>query len=245
MRLTGFVRTLTKFRAQQNATESPLLRLPPEVRNKIWTYAVKVDRVLVPTEYCWKSETHRFTKGGAVAVKYDGAIASRHQRTADRCCPFRRLGAFHLPEVCRQIYIDTSTLSYSSNIFLVGRESLVHNNWARKKIMLAQRDAITRLECSEDLLDEQLFYGHQLRVSLKERGFRNLTHVHVSFHTQKLLVQDRRQHGYMRKYRLKGPKELLAWCKAKLKEIEGSDLVVVFEKANTPKVDDHTTSAGD
>jgi hypothetical protein len=119
----------------------------------------------------------------------------------------------------------------------------VHNNWARKKIMLAQRDAITRLELMEDLLDEQLFYGHQLRVSLKERGFRNLTHVHVSFHTQKLLAQDRRGHNHMRVHNLKGTEELQAWCEARLKEIDGSDLVVVFEEDATPKADGHTASA--
>jgi hypothetical protein len=130
-RPTGFVHTLTKLRAQRNATESSLLRLPPEIRNKIWAFAVKVDRILVaPTSYCWAATRYIVTKRGGVVVEDDGAIALRHRRSAlgRQCCPVHHLGAFHLPEVCRQVYIETATLAYSSNIFLVGRESLACKN---------------------------------------------------------------------------------------------------------------------
>jgi hypothetical protein len=243
MRPTAFVRILIKPRAQQNAINSPLLRLPPEIRKKIWTFAVQVDRVRVSKESCWHmrhmGQPH-VTNGGAVAVEDDGAIAlSQHLGSAYQCCPSRQLAAFHLPEVCRQIYIETAMLSYSSNIFLVGEESLMCKNWAKGEILLAQRDAITRVELGLNILNTQLWKNHRPTYSLKQRSFRNLTHIHVSFHTQKLLVKD--SIHWMLDHDETDISKLLTWCETKLKDIEGSDLMVVFEEDNTPGIDSYAT----
>jgi hypothetical protein len=243
MRPAGFVRTLTKPRAQQNAIESPLLRLPPEIRKKIWTFAVQVDRVRVFKEICWHlrdmGQPH-LNKGGAVAVEDDGAIAlSQHPGYPYPCCASHQLAAFHLPEVCRQIYIETATLSYSSNVFLVDEESLMCKNWAKGEILLAQRDAITRVELGLNILNKQLWKNHRPTYSLKQRSFRNLTHTYVSFHTQKLLVKD--SIHWMLDHDETDISKFLNWCEAKLKDIEGSDLVVVFEEDNTPETDSYAT----
>jgi hypothetical protein len=242
MHPSDFVSILTKPRAQRNAIESPLLRLPPEIRKKIWTFAVHVDRVLVALkEHCFETEQDRVTKGGAVAVEDDGAIASPHPENAlgERCCLFHQLGAFHLPEVCRQVYIETSTLAYSSNIFLVGDESLLCKSWATKMILLAQRDAISRVELKPCLLGERLLKDYEPIYPLRRRGFRNLTHIHVSFHTQKRLMKEAIY--WVSDYAKTDTSKLLAWCEAKLKKTEGSDIVVVFEQDNTPGTDSYTT----
>jgi hypothetical protein len=180
-------------------------------------------------------------KGGAVAVEDDGAIAlSQHPGYPYPCCASHQLAAFHLPEVCRQVYIETSMLSYSSNIFLVGEESLICRNWAKGEILLAQRDSITRVELELDILNTQLWKTHRRPTySLKQRSFRNLTHIYVSFHTQKLLVKD--SIHWMLDRDVTDISKLLTWCEKKLKDIEGSDLVVVFEEDNTPGTDSYAT----
>jgi hypothetical protein len=226
MRPTGFVRPLTKLRAQRNATESPLLRLPAELRHRTWTFAVKVDRIFVPTAYCWVVRQHVVRKGGAVALEENGEIASRHPESSwTSCCPVRQRGAFHLPEVCRQIYIETATLAYSSNIFLVDSDSLSCQNWARKKISLAQRDAIVRVEMDYGALFKQLF---GVPASLRLRGFRNLTHIHVPLRMQHEQVL-KHLSIYPALYDLDLAEEYPTICEAKLKEIDGSDIEVVFE----------------
>jgi hypothetical protein len=249
MRPTDFVRILTKPRAQQNAIESPLLRLPPEIRKKIWTFAVQVDRVRVSKAICWHLKHMRqpyLNKGGAVAVEDDGAIAlSQHPGYPYPCCASHQLAAFHLPEVCRQVYIETVTLSYSSNIFLVGPGSMVYKNWSKKKILLAQRDAIARVELEYEILDDQIYRHNYLNRSLKQRGFRNLTHIHVPLRTRNLLVKDWRRFNYRYIPDLEEPKELLTWCETRLKQIEGSDLVVVFEGDSLSDTDDYFSSSDD
>jgi hypothetical protein len=245
IRPTGFVRTLTKLRAQRNAIKSPLLRLPPEIRNKIWTLAVQVDRVQVCTRYCTRTSHNLRTKGGAVAVEDDGAVASLHQKFDSDCCSIRQLGAFHLPEVCRQVYIETATLSYSSNVFLVGPGSMVYKNWSKKKTLLAQRDAIARVELEYDILDDQIYRCHSLGRSLKQRGFRNLTHIHVPLRTRNLLVKGWRKFHFTYTPDLEEPEEFLTWCETRLKQIEGSDLVVVFEGGSLSDTDDYFSSSED
>lgn len=58
--------------------------------------------------------------------------------------------AIHLPQVCRQIYHETATLVYSSNIFVFRHFDLMNQElkaWVASLIP-AQRDAITDIELS-------------------------------------------------------------------------------------------------
>jgi hypothetical protein len=43
-------------RAQRNAKESALLRLPPELRNRIWRYVLKVEEIALDDETIWNLE---------------------------------------------------------------------------------------------------------------------------------------------------------------------------------------------
>jgi hypothetical protein len=201
----------------------------------IWTYAVKVDRILVTTSYCWETRRHAVTRGGGVAMEGYGKIASRHLDDSwTSCCPLRELGAFHLPEVCRQVYIETATLAYSSNIFLANRDALSCKNWAREKFSLAQRDAIARVE-----LDVCALYKQMRRIPgpLRLRGFRGLTHIHIPLHVLRMLVREYYTH-YNASYDPDILKKVGAICEAKLKEIEGSHIVVVFEDDDAAEVSD-------
>jgi hypothetical protein len=140
------------FRAQRNAIESPLLRLPPEVRNVIWTFAVGVDLVFI------RQKSKRPLRAKGYGVAFDGQI----RRFEDD----RQLAAFHLPEVCRQIYAETATLAYSTNTFLpCGAE------WIRA-LSLTQRRAISRVEL---IGFQDYLYDYERRrsaVSLKKQGSR-------------------------------------------------------------------------
>jgi hypothetical protein len=154
------------FRAQRNALESPLLRLPPEVRNVIWTFAVGVDLVFIRQ----KSKCPLRAKG--YGVSFDGEMRRFEED--------RQLSAFHLPEVCRQIYAETATLAYSTNTFL-----LYGTEWIRA-LSLTQRRAISRVEL---VGFQNYLFDYECRrsaASLKNKGLVRLTHCHVSIGVQKL-----------------------------------------------------------
>jgi hypothetical protein len=170
-----------------------------------------------------------------VTLEENGEIASRHpEESWTSCCPIRKLGAFHLPEVCRQIYIETATQAYSSNIFLAGIDALSCKNWAREKFSLAQRDAVARVELDSSALYKQLLC---IPGPLRKRGFRGLTHIYLPHRVQAMLVQE-----YFTEcdaaYDLDILKKFQTICEAKLKDIEGTDLVVVFEDYAVAEVSD-------
>ncbi|OAG21611.1 hypothetical protein CC77DRAFT_817030 [Alternaria alternata] len=96
---------------QKNATDSPLLRLPAEIRNTIFRYAVGGNKIRIRravvyrTSKKWRENSNLLWHG-------------RADHLDDR--RFKDQGtAFHLPEVCRQIYAETATLGYATNIFIL------------------------------------------------------------------------------------------------------------------------------
>ena len=99
------------LRIQKNATDSPLLRLPAEIRNTIFRYAVGGNKIRIRravvyrTSKKWRENSNLLWHG-------------RADHLDDR--RFKDQGtAFHLPEVCRQIYAETATLGYATNIFIL------------------------------------------------------------------------------------------------------------------------------
>lgn len=73
---------------------SPLLALPPEIRNRIFHYAL----------------------GG----KTFRQIYETHRRRPFRCEPSERLHAFALLQTCRQIYAETAAVTCASSVFRIG-----------------------------------------------------------------------------------------------------------------------------
>jgi hypothetical protein len=106
-----------------NATSSPLLLLPPELRNMIYKYALTPKRAVRVGLYY--NRRGRISRSGYSAYARKGIAQDL---------------AVALPRVCRQIYTETATMLYSENRFAFGKEKLMHK-WLSKRIT-AQREAI-------------------------------------------------------------------------------------------------------
>ena len=95
---------------RRNAVESPLLRLPPEIRNRIFRYAMGGSVILVQSHHpAFSSDTWRNTTASAWHGRATHLSADRQHNQGT---------AFHLPETCRQIYAETATLGYATNTFV-------------------------------------------------------------------------------------------------------------------------------
>ncbi|KAJ4345799.1 uncharacterized protein N0V89_011934 [Didymosphaeria variabile] len=85
--------------AQRNSTQSPLLRLAPEIRNTIWEYAIGGSRIRVFSATYFdrpsKLSYWPFDPSGEPIMK----------------------SAFQLHKVCRQVYAETAPLLYTLNMF--------------------------------------------------------------------------------------------------------------------------------
>jgi hypothetical protein len=140
-----------------NASHSPLLRLPGDVRNKICKLAMGGNYIEVPGDY----DTN--PKGNAIS-----------NPTWPEYVP---LSAFHLPEVCRQIYPETAVLAYKLNIFVIGiGVGRSNKKWIRK-LLPAQRDAITAIAPTEEFLDDDICGTY--KKSMKDT-FPNLEFIEVT-----------------------------------------------------------------
>jgi hypothetical protein len=80
-----------------------------------------------------------------------------------------------LPPVCRQIYVETATLAYSTNTFVVPRGAS-QTKWI-EALLPAQRNAITKVH----LYYRWNFMNRDKNYpSLKDSGLRNLKNVNVT-----------------------------------------------------------------
>ena len=122
----------------RNATDSPLLRLPPEIRNTIWHLALSYELVKLPGI--------DGTKGGAVRFRNDRNVHVPNIGSAGNARQCENVtSAFRLPEVCRQVYSETSLMTYSLSTFTFDFFSLrlCHD---LKELKTAQKQAITSIE---------------------------------------------------------------------------------------------------
>ncbi|KAF2001220.1 hypothetical protein P154DRAFT_619557 [Amniculicola lignicola CBS 123094] len=99
-----------KKNVEYNERNSRLLRLPPELRNFVWECIF--DGVVVDFILLWDHDPK--------------TNENKKKRVGRAIDPNARLGShdisvpsvFHLPEVCRQIYAETATLSYFRSKFI-------------------------------------------------------------------------------------------------------------------------------
>ena len=123
----------------RNATESPLLRLPPEIRNIIWYLTLTYELVKLPSIIG--------TIGGAIRYRHDRNVdVPNFDRLDDnaRQCEITS-SAFRLPEVCRQVYSETNLMAYSRSTFTFDFCSLRHCH-DLKDLKPVQKRAITSIE---------------------------------------------------------------------------------------------------
>lgn len=182
--------------------------------------AVKVGRVdILPQSLgCHRKVDPTLVRGGAVFLDEDGGIVKKHYNgnCYYSCCPVREPSAFHLPEVCRQIYAETATLACSVNTFLISSRKRENMLWV-KHLSVAQRDAIHAVELNESYF--QFKYMDTKTMPFRKRGLRNLTHVYIS----PALQRDAKKYF---------EDDWATLLKANVKAREGEDLVVEFPGGN-------------
>ncbi|KAJ4345258.1 uncharacterized protein N0V89_011388 [Didymosphaeria variabile] len=159
--------------AKRNATRSPLLSLPGEIRNMIWRYAmtgnvVKIseddERSLYDDVKTWEKIQVAF-QGHAVQVQDEGSPT--RWRNAFYLHEDTPVAAFHLPEVSRQIYTETATLAYPDTVFYLdtGRwgAPLFVQTWSAT-LTPAHKDAITDISINKNYLE---YYLNESRRSFR------------------------------------------------------------------------------
>ena len=93
-------------------------------------------------------DSRRHGKGGAVRYTHDSSTVWNFLWSYSYLPQSEKLpSAFHLPEVCRQIYAETGVLAYSRSTFAVGISYLSYRNGI-SRLAPVQRRAITSIELS-------------------------------------------------------------------------------------------------
>ncbi|KAF2874936.1 hypothetical protein BDV95DRAFT_303514 [Massariosphaeria phaeospora] len=110
---------------KRNSAESPLLRLPSELRNQIWDYAVCGNQVLI------HDPPHATLPGVGGSYEIVGDSTTMPPN-------------FKLPQVCRQTYVETGPLIYSNNTFRF-QSGKALDHWIKRRA-LGQRRRVQSLD---------------------------------------------------------------------------------------------------
>ncbi|KAI1588449.1 hypothetical protein Ptr902_10639 [Pyrenophora tritici-repentis] len=105
-----------------NATQSRLLSLPAEVRNKIFEYAIGDYDIYISAYNARATHTHETVLGTVYRKTTQHSyrmvtIMLPHGTPFRRAHPNDTLPALCLPQVCRQLYAETAILPYTLNHF--------------------------------------------------------------------------------------------------------------------------------
>ncbi|KAF1840370.1 uncharacterized protein K460DRAFT_410962 [Cucurbitaria berberidis CBS 394.84] len=203
---------------KRNASNSPLLRLPGEIRNHIWALAmgghyIKIEEVVYrkTTESLWMKTTYR-------------APAN----IEDRICP---PSAFRFPEVCRQIYSETATLGYKLNTFVFDHYISYNSKWMAR-LLPGQKSAITSV-----VLESVMFEGYVANISVGSLRLTlpNLKRIEVPRNALSLVMVFNRA---VDPTGLWTSAQWREWVVGEVKKKEGNDIEVSFH-------DEHEVYCGD
>ncbi|KAF1839896.1 uncharacterized protein K460DRAFT_437847 [Cucurbitaria berberidis CBS 394.84] len=122
---------LMQISAKHNSLNSPLLRLPGEIRNKIWNYAVGYHQINISHSSYGRSSP--IVSSCEVRPLYTNA----NLRTFIR-------PTFQLYKVCRQMYVETSAMIYMLNTFGF-KGSGTFDRWIKKRA-IGQRRLINSVD---------------------------------------------------------------------------------------------------
>ncbi|CAA9964472.1 hypothetical protein PTMSG1_07831 [Pyrenophora teres f. maculata] len=119
--------------AKRNSNESPLLRLPAEIRSKIWEYAVGYHQIEVYDAY--------FARTRLSNVQLSHVSRPLRATTSGFVKP-----KYALPTVCRQIYVEAAAMVYTLNNFRFDDRNVM--DCFIKHRALGQRRLITSVDVS-------------------------------------------------------------------------------------------------
>jgi hypothetical protein len=139
----------------------------------------------------------------------------------------RQHAAFHLPEVCRQIYSETAILAYKSNAFQIG---FLHGPWI-ERLLPAQRDVITSVQpttlVAEAYSGSAMSQAREfLREPLRSR-FPNLARIEITHEAEKEIIF--RNACRMDPKGERSPQEMQEQIAQIVKKKEGEDVEVFFQ----------------
>ncbi|KAJ4287978.1 beta transducin [Kalmusia sp. IMI 367209] len=169
---------------KRNATKSPLLRLPQEIRNMIWDYAMTGNIVSIQ-EDADETRVDAETWDKVLTIYKGQAVGVMGEDTPEEWLriPYRKRShihtAFHLPETCRQIYAETATLAYTRTIFLLDdsadRFRLVRE-W-NSSLIPAHKEAIADISMSATSLEPYFTVSQDF---IFRKFFPGLRRIHMS-----------------------------------------------------------------
>ncbi|KAF2118563.1 hypothetical protein BDV96DRAFT_390467 [Lophiotrema nucula] len=204
-----------------NSVSSPLLRLPGELRNKIWYYAAEDTEVYVTFHKKPTSKSrHRPAEVINGEVRQNG-----HHTTIDQ-------SIFCLPQVCRQVYAETATLAYARSKFTFPADCYQTLCGFSSHLNTAQRKSIACVQpgsCTFEIYYSER-YGHYYGCEFRYL-FPGLRTMIVS---QGAMGQVKAMNRYHMDRELRDH-EWQEWILTKIWEIDGVHLKVEFSpEASTP-----------
>jgi hypothetical protein len=126
---------------ERNAQSSPLLRLPAEIRNAIFSYALG--------GYNIHFQIVREARDPLVpfqVLRMERAFDIRRPNHEAGLTSEEKSSFLNLTLASRQIYVETGMLPFIANTFVI-THSEDGEKWLAQKLMSAQQDAITTVQC--------------------------------------------------------------------------------------------------
>ncbi|KAK4160311.1 hypothetical protein QBC43DRAFT_114109 [Cladorrhinum sp. PSN259] len=166
----------------RNQQQSPLLRLPPELRNRIYDLVLRVGQINV----CYKKWEHkkRFRKGVPYYETREGGFWCRILRREQNPWPGNAFrvepphGLTLLSPVCRQLYHETALLPYTVNTWSFESRYVMDRYVVKeKRLPLSHRRAIKILYSQGVLTAALEKYFGGLEVVLLEGGVKMTKHI--------------------------------------------------------------------
>jgi hypothetical protein len=150
--------------AKRNSTISPLLRLPGEIRNRIWQYALGYHQIDIGY--------YGFKRSWPIGPTLD----VRSLRPAQHFPRTFVRPNFALSRVCRQVYVESSAFIYTLNTFRFNNCTAI-DRWV-KSLALGQKRLVASIDVPSDYMHK---YRHGLRKSFFAK-FANIKRVGVDEH---------------------------------------------------------------
>jgi hypothetical protein len=182
----------------------------------IWQFTLTYNLVRLP-DYRGKCRAIQYTQDRNVDLKMMGSNRFRKFSTV--------ASGFRLPEVCRQIYSETSLIAYGQSTFELENRDL--DRTGLKFLMPVKTREITSIEMSpEGMCRRYIWYPVSwIRESIRDGFCPNLRRIIIG----RLALEILKAEKYDSKYRAL-PADKKAWLVDEIKHREGSDIEVEFKE---------------